>query len=57
MRTVGDTQQYSVLQQHEMYCRTQLQEYETTQGDYTFFGHPKGQNYYNSYQPFHTLAR
>ena len=57
MRTVGDTQQYQVLLQQEQYCRTQLQEYETTQGDYTFFGHPKGANYYNSYKPFHTLSR
>ena len=32
-------------------------EYEAQQGDYTFFGHPTGQNYYNSYQPFHTLYR
>jgi len=57
MRTVGDPQQYAVLQQQELYARTQLQEYETTQGDYTYFGHPKGSNYYNSYKPYHTLAR
>ena len=57
IRTVGDGQQYNILLQQEGYCRTQLQEYETTQGDYTFFGHPKGSNYYNSYKPFHTLSR
>ena len=57
MRTVGDGQQYSILKQEEEYARVQLQQYETTQGDYTFFGHPKGSNYYNSYQPFHTLSR
>ena len=57
IRTVGDPQQYQILLQQESYCRTQLQEYETTQGDYTYFGHPKGGNFYNSYQPYHTLAR
>ena len=57
IRTVGDSQQYQILLQQEGYCRTQLQEYETTQGDYTYFGHPKGGNFYNSYQPYHTLAR
>ena len=57
MRTVGDTNQYQILKEQEQYARTQLQQYETSQGDYTFFGHPKGQNYYNSYQPYHTLSR
>lgn len=57
MRTVGDTAQYQTLKQREEYCRTQLQEYEMNQGDYTFFGHPKNGNFYNSYKPFHTLAR
>lgn len=57
MRTVGDSNQYQILQQQEAYTRVLLQEYETSQGDYTFFGHPKGSNYYNSYQPYHTLAR
>ena len=57
MRTVGDTNQFSILKQEEEYARTQLQQYEMSQGDYTFFGHPQGSNYYNSYQPFHTLYR
>ena len=57
MRTVGDTSQYQVLRQEEEYTRAQLQQYEMSQGDFTFFGHPKGSNYYNSYQPFHTLYR
>ena len=57
MQTVGDPTQYQILQQLEIYSRVLLQEYETTQGDYTFFGHPAGSNYYNSYQPYHTLSR
>lgn len=56
-QTVGDPNQYQILRSQEDYTRTQLLEYETSQGDYTFFGHPKGGNYYNSYQPFHTLSR
>jgi hypothetical protein len=56
-RIVGDGGQYKMLQQKEIYCRSTALEYETQQGDYTFFGHPKGQNFYNSYQPYHALYR
>ena len=56
-RIVGDGGQYQMLQQREAYTRAMALEYETQQGDYTFFGHPKGQNYYNSYQPYHALYR
>ncbi len=56
-RIVGDTEQYKMLQQKEAYCRSTVMEYETQQGDYTFFGHPQGQNYYKSYQPYHALYR
>jgi hypothetical protein len=56
-RIVGDTQQYSILQQQEMLSRSTALEYECNQGDYTFFGHPTGKNYYKSYQPYHALSR
>ena len=56
-RIVGDGQQYQMLQQREAYTRAMALEYECNQGDYTFFGHPQGQNYYNSYQPYHALYR
>ena len=56
-RIVGDTNQYQMLQQREAFCRATVMEYECNQGDYTFFGHPRGQNYYNSYQPYHALYR
>ena len=56
-RIVGDGGQYQMLQQKEAYTRAMALEYETQQGDYTFFGHPEGQNNYNSYQPYQTLAR
>ena len=57
-RIVGDQVQYQMLQQQEAYARALALEYETQQGQFTFFGHPQGhQNYYNSYQPFQALAR
>ena len=56
-RIVGDETQYEMLQQREAHSRSAAMEYECNQGDYTFFGHPRGQNYYNSYQPYHALYR
>ena len=57
-RIVGSTDQYSMLQQQEALARALALEYETQQGQFTFFGHPQGQqNYYQSYQPFHALKR
>ena len=56
-RIVGDGGQYQMLQQREAYTRAMALEYETQQGDYTFFGHPKGQNHYISYQPYKALYR
>ena len=57
-RIVGDNTQYQMLQQQEAYSRALALEYETQQGQFTFFGHPPDQpNYYQSYQPFQTLRR
>ena len=57
-RIVGDTEQYQMLQQQEAFARAMALEYETQQGQFTFFGHPQGQqNYYQSYQPFQVLKR
>ena len=56
-RIVGDGGQYQMLQQKEAYNRAMALEYETRQGDYTFFGQPKGQNSYISYQPYKALHR
>ena len=51
-------QLYQMLQQQEAYMRAMALEYETQQGQFTFFGHPQGnQNYYQSYQPFQALKR
>jgi hypothetical protein len=56
-RIIGDPNQYQMLQQKEAFARAMALEYETSQGDYTYFGAPKEGNYYQSYQPFHTLQR
>ena len=56
-RIVGDAQQYQMLQAKEIQNRSMAMEYETRQGDYTFFGHAKGNKGYHSYQPYHALSR
>ena len=57
-RIIGDATQYQMLQQQEALARATALEYETQQGQYTFFGHPQGQqNYYQSFQPFQALQR
>ncbi len=56
-RIIGDPNQYQMLLQKEAFARSTALEYECSQGDYTFFGSPKGGNFYQSYQPFHTLQR
>ena len=57
-RVIGDPNQHQMLQQQEAYTRALAIEYETEQGQFTFFGHPQGQqNYYQSYQPFQALKR
>ncbi len=56
-RIVSDPNLYQMLQQQEIYLRAQAMEYECNQGDHTFFGHPQGSNYYQSYKPFHALYR
>ena len=56
-RTMGDPNQYQMLQQKEAFARAMAMEYECNQGDFSFFGEPQGENYYNSYKPFHTLQR
>lgn len=56
-RVVGDPQLYAALLQQAQECRAYALEYDCNQGDYTYFGHPQGQDYYRSYQPYHTLYR
>ena len=56
-RIVGDPQQYQILQTKEVQSRANAMEYETRQGDYTFFGHKRGEKVYDSYKPYQALLR
>jgi len=56
-RIVGDQTLYQILQQKEAYMRAMALEYETNQGDYSFFGEPDGAHPYVGYQPYHALKR
>jgi hypothetical protein len=56
-KMVGDTTIYQMLQQKESLARANAMEYECNQGDYSFFGANKNIGFYNSYQPYKTLAR
>ena len=56
-RIVGDTTQFQMLGQKEAYNRAMALEYECNQGDYTFFGHPRGNNAYRPYKPYNALYR
>ena len=56
-RIVSDPNLYSMLKEHEVYLKAQALEYEANQGDFTYFGHPQGHDYYRSYQPFNALYR
>ena len=56
-RTIGDPNQYQMLQQKEAYARAMALEYECNQNDVTIFGDPQNGNYYSSYNPFNALIR
>ena len=56
-RIITDNNLYTMLKEQENYLRAQALEYEANQGDFTYFGHPQGQDYYRSYQPFQALYR
>jgi len=56
-RIVGDGQQHQILVQKELWNRAQALEYECNQGDYTFFGHKRGEKVYDSYKPYQALYR
>ena len=56
-RIVGDSNQYTILQQKEAFTRAMALEYECNQGDYTFFGHSGETNRYQSYKPYNALYR
>ena len=56
-RITGDAQQYRMLQDREEFCRTQAVEYETRQGDYSYFGVPEEETGYIPFRPAQSLRR
>lgn len=57
IRLVGDVNLAQALTTQEAWRRSVCLEYECNQGDYTMFGFSKGNDYYNSYEPFRALVR
>jgi hypothetical protein len=57
IKVIGDPNIQQMLGQREVYARAALIESDCNQGNYSIFGFPNGSNYYNSYQPYRTLAR
>ena len=55
-RITGDSAQYQMLKEREEYCRVQAMEYETSQGDYSFFGLDPHKQGYQPYQPIDSLS-
>lgn len=56
-RIVGDSTQFQMLSQREALKRANALEYDCNQADYTYFGHPDGENFYISYKPYRALYR
>jgi len=56
-RLVGDSKQYQTLLQQEAFTRAMALEYETEQGDYSYFGGTREQNNYLPYTPLKALQR
>jgi len=56
-KLIGDPQIFQILQSREAYTRAFALDFDCTQGDYSYFGQPKGGSFYNSFKPYHALAR
>ena len=57
IRMVGDQELYQLLTENEFLARATALEYETQQGDMSFFGWRDEENYHVSYQPYAALQR
>lgn len=57
IKSVGDATLNKLLEEQELVAKSTALEYETQQGDYSFFGFRDGENYHTSYQPYHSLIR
>lgn len=56
-KMVGDSSMFQMLNTKVNQTRASAIEYETSQGDYSFFGRSEGMRYYNSFQPYNSLMR
>jgi hypothetical protein len=56
-RTVGSSEAVRFGQQEESVARATCLEFETQQGDYTFFGDRAGRTTYQSYLPYQAVTR
>ena len=56
-RTVGSSEAVRFGQQEESIARATCLEFETQQGDYTFFGDRTGRTTYQSYLPYQAVTR
>jgi hypothetical protein len=54
---VGDSTLFQMLNERVSQAKAAAVEYETSQGDFSFFGNSIGQRYYNSFQPYQVLIR
>tara|TARA_S200002703_G_scaffold103583_1_gene89846 strand:+ start:58 stop:669 length:612 start_codon:yes stop_codon:yes gene_type:complete len=57
VRMIGDQNLQQMLEDKEQITRAFAIEQDCAQGDYSMFGWRDGENYYNTYQPFHALRR
>jgi hypothetical protein len=55
-KLIGDKEVYALLQDQESVARAICMEYECNQGDYNFFGYPRGSQGSN-YRPYQALIR
>lgn len=56
-KMIGDSSIFQLLSTKVAQTKASAIEYETSQGDFSFFGRSIGMNYYNSYQPYKSLMR
>ena len=57
VKMIADQNLQAMLEEQERMARAFATEQDCNQADYSMFGWRDGQNYYNTYQPFHALRR
>lgn len=57
VKMIADQNLQAMLEEQERMARAFATEQDCNQADYSMFGWRDGENYYNTYQPFHALRR